>query len=171
MLLSSCLVSTFDLGESVGVTLTPEEFGKRLREAREGYSNGAGMSQAALARAGDVTQSYISQLERGEGTGDRKPVEMPNVYMVRAFEQALGLYPNYLTDPPEVFKARETAIEKMLERYRTDLRITGDEERYIKRSAAFFVPSGDPDLIYWSKLLEYVRAAMALENKERSNHQ
>lgn len=58
----------------------------RLRKSRKAK----GLSQGALARQVGVTQSYISQLERGD-------IGEPGSYRVASLEQALGLEHGYLT--------------------------------------------------------------------------
>ena len=65
------------------------EFGNRLEAARIA----AGMTQSQLADGSNVSQSFVSQVERGE-------IENPGWRTVRNFELALGLKPGALTRVP-----------------------------------------------------------------------
>lgn len=60
------------------------DFGKRLQEVR----TDAGLSQTALARAVNTSQSAISQMESGE--------REPSFDMLRRLAKALGVSPAHL---------------------------------------------------------------------------
>lgn len=59
-------------------------FGKRLAEVREG----AGFTQSSLARAVNLSQSAISQIEAGERN--------PSYETIRLLAKAMDLTPSYL---------------------------------------------------------------------------
>lgn len=127
------------------------DLGKRVRAAREAR----GLEQKNLAAAGDVSQSYISQIERGE-------IDDPSAFVLRAIETLLGLYSGYLTEPAETHSAREAAITRLVKEHGKDLRIKPEEEQEIRLRLAFIDPGPNPPMIYLVKILELIRTVIAV---------
>jgi len=132
------------------VVLDPKEFGNRLLGIREAR----GVKQEQLARLISHTQSYISQLERGE-------IERPSSSVVCALEDALLVRRGYLSDPTDVIVAQRAAVGRLVERYGKDLRITNDDADDLRLRWAILIPSRDPPLDYWIHALEIIRARRA----------
>jgi len=146
MLLTQSLVGEFTFCDLPRVAIDQAEFGRRLREAREAR----GLLQKHLADATGKSQSYISQLERGE-------IEDPSAFVVRDLEARLAVYHGFLTEPPETQSARMAAITRLVREHGTELGISSDEETDLRLRLAYIDPGPNPPMIYLVKILELLR--------------
>lgn len=128
------------------VPIKPSEIGDRIRQARTARR----LEQKNLAASTGKSQSYISQLERGE-------IADPSAFVIRDLETALQVYHGYLTEPAEMREARDAAISTLMRDYGGQLGITPEEETDLRYRLAFIDPGPSPSMMHFVKMVELIR--------------